>query len=113
MTAHLMKLKEAPFHLIESGKKTIEARLYDSKRQKIMLGDTILFRLLDDETQKIEVKVIGLLRYETFGDMFAHTDIRKFGGDDAEAFTGGMLQYYSQKDQDAHGVLGIEFSVVL
>lgn len=108
-----MKLKESPFRLIANGKKTIEARLYDDKRRTVELGDSILFRLFDDETQTIEVKVIGLLRYETFGDMFAHTDVRKFGGDDAESLAEGMLKYYSQKEQDAHGVLGIEFSTVL
>lgn len=113
MTTHSMKLKASPFSLIERGDKTVEARLYDKKRERVQLGDTIIFHLIDDTNQTIEVKVIGLLRYETFGDMFAHNDIRKFGGDDAEAMTEKMLTYYDHAEQDMHGVIGIEFAVVI
>jgi ASC-1-like (ASCH) protein len=113
MTTHYMRLRPAPFSWIADGNKTVEARLYDEKRQKTQLGDTIIFRQTDDESRMIEAKVIGLLRYETFGDMFAHNDIKKFGGEDPESMAEGMLQYYSQQKQDEHGVIGIEFSVVL
>lgn len=113
MTTHLMKLRQYPFKLFADGAKTIEARLYDEKRKKIELGDTIIFRLADDEAQTIEVKVIGLLRYETFGDMFAHIDPKKFGGEDAEQMAEQMLHYYSREEQDTHGVVGIEVAKVL
>jgi ASC-1-like (ASCH) protein len=106
-----MKLSSVPFKMTANGDKTIEARLYDSKRRGIDLGDTIVFRHLDNENQAIEAKVIGLLRYETFGDMFAHNDPHKFGGDSAESLTAQMLEYYSQIDQDEHGVLGIEIAL--
>ena len=108
-----MKLKASPFSLIKRGDKTIEARLYDKKRESVRLGDTIIFHLLDDPDQTIEAKVIGLLRYETFGDMFAHNDVHKFGGDNAETMAEKMLTYYDQAEQDMHGVIGIEFAVVI
>ncbi|MBQ0010138.1 MAG: ASCH domain-containing protein, partial [Ruminococcus sp.] len=38
-----MKLQPEPFAMIRSGKKTIELRLYDEKRQQIEVGDTIEF----------------------------------------------------------------------
>ena len=38
-----MKLYESPFEKIKSGRKTIELRLYDEKRQKVEEGDTITF----------------------------------------------------------------------
>ena len=41
---HNMKLNDAPFETIKNGKKTIELRLYDEKRRKIKIGDTICFK---------------------------------------------------------------------
>ena len=38
-----MKLNASPFEMIKSGVKSIELRLYDEKRQKIKIGDTIIF----------------------------------------------------------------------
>ena len=40
---HSMKLKPLPFAAIQSGKKVLELRLNDEKRQKIKIGDTIVF----------------------------------------------------------------------
>ena len=41
---HYMKLNPKPFAMIAEGRKTIELRLYDEKRQGISLGDTIVFK---------------------------------------------------------------------
>lgn len=112
MKTHHMKLARIPFDMIASGKKTCEARLYDEKRRTVDLGDIIVFHCADNDEAKIETKVIGLLRYETFGDMFAHTDPRKFGADDAERMAEAMLRYYKQTKQDMFGVLGIELELV-
>ena len=40
-----MKLQSLPFSVIESGRKSIELRLYDEKRKQIAVGDTIRFCL--------------------------------------------------------------------
>ena len=40
---HNMKLNPDPFTAIETGKKNIELRLNDEKRQQIKIGDTITF----------------------------------------------------------------------
>ena len=40
---HSMKLNPAPFGLIKAGKKTVEMRLFDEKRQRIKAGDIIEF----------------------------------------------------------------------
>lgn len=39
---HLMKLQPSPFEKIKDGTKTIEMRLFDDKRRKIQIGDTII-----------------------------------------------------------------------
>lgn len=43
MIIHQLKLAAEPFNAITSGNKTIESRLFDDKRQKIQLGDKIIF----------------------------------------------------------------------
>ena len=63
---HKMKLYEEPFRAIESGKKTVEVRLYDQKRRKLEQGDTIEFTKLPGEDEKLTVKVTELCTYPTF-----------------------------------------------
>ena len=84
MTTHQLTLATEPFNAITSGNKTIESRLYDEKRQKIQIGDQIIFTNRDNSSQTANVKVIGLLRYATLHDLFSHNDPRKFGGESIE-----------------------------
>ena len=60
---HELKLQPNFFNYVKYGTKRIELRLYDEKRQKINIGDTIIFRKEPELTEMIEAKVIGLLRY--------------------------------------------------
>lgn len=106
---HHMKLNTGPFMMIARGEKTVELRLYDEKRQKVALGDNIIFTLVDDKTQTLTVRVVGLLRYATFKDMFARNDPKKFGGNSATELTVSLKKYYSEKMQAESGVLGVEF----
>ena len=41
---HELKLQPNFFNYVKYGTKRIELRLYDEKRQKINIGDTIIFR---------------------------------------------------------------------
>lgn len=107
-----MKLKRTPFTLIQNGQKTVECRLYDEKRQKISLGDHILFSLVDNPAETLEVAVLGLLRYATFADMFHANRPQRFGGEDEASLTESLLQYYSLESQKENGVLGIELRLL-
>ncbi|MBD5391505.1 hypothetical protein HDR66_01715, partial [bacterium] len=42
-TTHDMRVKQPYFDMINAGTKDIECRLYDGKRRKICVGDTIVF----------------------------------------------------------------------
>lgn len=50
-----MKLNTAPFELIRSGKKIFELRLYDDKRRKLEIGDTIIFSNVSEPEEQIAV----------------------------------------------------------
>ncbi len=111
MTTHQLKLATEPFNAIISGNKTIESRLYDAKRQKIQIGDRIIFTNRDNSEQTVTAEVVGLLRYATFRDLFSHNNPRKFGGDNVEWLENQISEFYSIEDQKIHGVIGIEFKV--
>ena len=111
MTIHQLKLAAEPFNAIISGNKTIESRLYDAKRQKIQIGDRIIFTNRDNSEQTVTAEVVGLLRYATFRDLFSHNNPRKFGGDNVEWLENQISEFYSIEDQNIYGVIGIEFKV--
>lgn len=109
MKTHHFHLEGAPFNAIASGLKTIESRLFDTKRQGIQLGDMIIFSNRENTDQTVSVKVVGLLRYETFHDLFAHNDPAKFGGEGVEWLENQINKVYSIEQQKENGVIGIEF----
>ena len=111
MTTHQLKLAAEPFDAIVSGNKTIESRLYDAKRQKIQIGDRIIFTNRDNSEQTVAAEVVDLLRYATFRDLFSHNNPRKFGGDNVEWLENQISEFYSIEDQKIYGVIGIEFKV--
>ena len=111
MTTHQLKLATEPFNAIISGDKTIESRLYDAKRQKIQIGDRIIFTNRDNSKQTVTAEVVGLLRYATFRDLFSHNNPRKFGGDNVEWLENQISEFYSLSDQLENGVIGIEFEI--
>ena len=112
MTTHQLRLATEPFDAIVSGNKTIESRLYDEKRQKIQIGDQIIFTNRDDPSQTATVKVIGLLRYATFHDLFSHNDPHKFGGESVEWLENQINEFYSLHDQKQNRIIGIEFELM-
>ena len=111
MTTHQLKLATEPFNAIISGNKTIKSRLYDAKRQKIQIGDRIIFTNRDNSEQTVTAEVVGLLRYATFRDLFSHNNPRKFGGDNVEWLENQISEFYSLSDQLENGVIGIEFEI--
>lgn len=111
MNTHQLQLATAPFNAIVSGAKTIESRLYDEKRQRIQIGDTIEFTNREDPKETISVKVIGLYRYAAFRDLFSHNDPAKFGGESIKWLENQINEFYSIGDQQEHGVVGIEFEL--
>ncbi len=106
--AHQMKLRPAPFAAIQSGHKTVELRLNDGKRQKIKIGDTIVFTQTETGEQ-LHAEVIGLRRYPDFEAMYAAEDPLTMGYSEGEtADPKDMSQYYTEDEIKRYGTLAIE-----
>ena len=50
--------------------KTVEVRLFDSKRERLKVGDIIVFSRSDESMQSCVTEVIGLDRYDSFQQLF-------------------------------------------
>jgi ASC-1-like (ASCH) protein len=105
-------LATEPFEAIKNGNKTIESRLYDSKRQQLQLGEVITFIHRENEAETMTAKVIGLLRYGSFEAMFAHNNPAKFGGSSIDELLDQVRQFYPAEQEHEYGVVGIEFELV-
>lgn len=106
---HEMKLRPEYFNFINNGTKRIELRLYDEKRQLIKLGDTIRFLKEPEKTEKLEVKVVGLLRYNSFDDLLKDFPIEKLADKSItkKELKSSLKTFYTLEEQKKYGVLGI------
>ncbi|MBE6810553.1 MAG: DUF3850 domain-containing protein [Ruminococcaceae bacterium] len=107
---HNMKLWGDAFQSIADGNKTIELRLNDEKRQKINIGDTIIFNCTKNN-DAITAKVKALHKFDDFKELYECLPLDKCGYSKDEIETAhytDMYDYYSVEQIEKYGVLGIE-----
>ena len=111
---HKMKLQENPFERIKNGTKTVEFRLYDEKRQKIAIGDTIIFQKEPELEDTMRVKVIGLVRYNTFEELFKDFDIEMMADKSMtkQELLSVLEEFYTPEKQKQYGVVGIRIEKI-
>ena len=112
MKIHEMSLQPKYFDFIKDGTKGIELRLYDEKRRSIQLGDIIEFAKSDDE--KFKAEVIGLLRYNSFADLFEDFDISILADSSMtkQELLEALGEFYTEEKQAEFGVIGIRIELV-
>ena len=107
-----MNLQPKYFDFIKDGTKRIELRLYDEKRQSIQIGDIIEFTKSEDE--KFRAEVVGLLRYDSFADLFKDFDLSILA--DSSMTKQELLEvlgeFYSEEKQAEFGVIGIRIKLI-
>ena len=110
---YYMNLSPSPFSRIADGSKTIELRLNDEKRQKIAVGDTIVFT--NTETKEtISVQVLALHKFPNFEELYKALPLNLCGYSQSELETAhytDMEEYYSQEKIQKYGALGIEITL--
>ena len=106
---HILKLQPKFFDYINNGTKRIELRLYDEKRQKINIGDTIVFKREPELEVTMRVKVIGLLRYSSFEELIEDFDIEMLADRSMtkHELLNVLEEFYTKEEQEKYGVLGI------
>lgn len=112
VVTHPMTLQEAPFEAFASGRKTVELRLCDPKRQLLRVGDMIEFKI--EWTRTCHLAEVQSIRYfPSFEALYA--ELLPTLGAEALGYREGeiphpsdMLRYYSQDNINYYGVLAIE-----
>ncbi len=107
---YFMMLNPIPFEMIKSGQKTIELRLNDEKRQKLKVGDTIVFTNTTNG-EKLQATVLQLHRFNSFEALYQSLPLLKCGYTELDIHTAqasDMGKYYSAEEQAKYGVVGIE-----
>ena len=111
---HILKLQPKYFNYINDGTKRIELRLYDEKRQKIDIGDTIVFQKESELETSMKVKVIGLLRYNSFEELFKDFSIEILADKSMtkQELINALEEFYTSEKQKQYGVLGIRIEKI-
>ncbi len=111
---HILKLKPKYFDYINNGTKRIELRLYDEKRQKIAIGDTIIFQKEPELEITMKVRVIGLLRYNAFKELFEDFGIEIMADKSMtkQKLLNVLEEFYTLEKQKQYGVLGIRIEKI-
>ncbi len=109
-----MKLQSNYYNFILNGTKRIELRLFDEKRQQIKIGDTIKFLNESELKESFNTKVVGLLRYNTFLELFRDFDISILSDKSMtkEELINVLEQFYTKEKQEQYGVLGIRIELI-
>lgn len=110
---HEMRLNQGPFDKVRSGRKDIELRLNDEKRRKLNAGDDIVF-LERDTDQRFTVRIVAIHHAPSFMDLFKSIDLTRTGcepGATPEMAAAQMRRFYSEEEEKASGVVGIEMKV--
>ena len=111
---HEMKLHPKYYNFILNGTKRIEIRLFDEKRKQIKIDDTIKFSKAPDLNESFNAKVTGLLRYNSFENMFKDFDISILSDKSMtkEELITVLEQFYPKEKQEQYGVLGIRIELL-
>ena len=112
---HYMNLHPWPFHLIATGVKTIELRLYDEKRKSIRIGDTITFSNTKNTELQLNTIVKEIHVFPTFTELYNTLPLDKCGYLPEELSTAvpkDMEVYYSIEKQKEFSVVGIELELI-
>ncbi len=109
---HKMNLWQGPFTAIRQGRKTVELRLYDEKRQAIAPGDTIEFT--NAKTGEIlSVQVSAIRVFPDFAQLYLHYDKIAMGYEEGDIpDPKDMDQYYPPEKQAKYGVVAIEIQLL-
>lgn len=107
----IVHLHKEIFDIVKNGVKDVEVRLNDSKRQKLKVGDKLIFVSRADDLDRIEAKVKKLVYFKDFIEVTKHYEMKRIYLEDTtlDGYLELMNKFYSEEAQKEYGVLAIEF----
>ena len=109
---HTMNVKTKYYNLLKSGQKIVELRLFDEKRQKIKVGDEILFLDASNSANNFKAAVENLYYAESFSKLCEVVTPKQAGFvSEAELIT-ALEEFYTPSVQKKFGVVGIKIKKI-
>ncbi len=107
----ILHLKDEIFDLVKYGSKNIEIRLYDEKRKKLNVGDTLIFYKNEDESKKVIATVKELTIFDNIEELVNNYDLRNMYFEDSskEELISIFNEIYSKDKQEEYKVVAIKF----
>lgn len=109
---HIMNVQTKYYNLLKAGRKTVELRLFDEKRQKIKIGDEILFSDSSNSNDNFKAVVLKLHQAETFDALCQIISPQQAGFSTKEDLTSALEEFYTPSAQKQFGVIGIEIKKI-
>lgn len=107
---HRTKVDATTFLLIKNGQRIIEPRLYDAAHHAIRVGDLLLFEQRET-AEELVAKVVGLLRFGSFKELFNAYPTERFGKSEKELLS-DMRRFYTPDQELQSGVVGVKIHVL-
>ncbi|WP_185970900.1 ASCH domain-containing protein [Alkalicoccobacillus porphyridii] len=106
---HMMGLYDEPFALMKNGRKTVEVRLNDEKRQRLRVGDHIDFIKAPVQDDRLKMIVTELKKFESFRELYESVPIEDLGeeGMSVNQLLNETYLIYSQESEQKFGALAI------
>lgn len=110
----VMKIQEDFFEQVKSGKKVYEVRVYDEDMQKIVIGDTIIFKKMPNLIDGVVTKVVDVKKFDTFEQMAQTLSLSSVGLDkkNASQVSRFYRSLYSKEDEKKYGVIAIKIEKI-
>ena len=112
---YIMHLAAEPFEKLRNGTKKIELRLYDEKRKRLKIGDSIIFVNLKDSTDTLKTKITDIYVFDSFEALYKALPLEDLGYSEDEieqATPEDMIEFYTPEEQAEHGVIGIRLELL-
>lgn len=102
------------FETVDKGFKNVEGRVNDEKRQKLKIGDKLVFLKRPDEIEKIEAIVEDLVYYKDFQEMIKDYSMKEIYLEDysKDYYIELIKRFYSDEEINKYGVVAIKFKKI-
>ena len=99
------------FELVKDGKKDVEVRLNDEKRQQLSVGDKLVFLKRPDEIEKVEAIVKELKYFNNFNEVVDYYEMECIHQPQLtkEEYVQDMQKIYSEDEQKKYGIVCIVY----
>ncbi|MBQ7827977.1 MAG: metallophosphoesterase [Clostridia bacterium] len=96
---HYMNLHDEFFDAVKSDKKTVEMRVFDTRRRDVKIGDCIVFKRYLNQEDTVKVRVTGTHVYDSFEEltMDHKPSVLGFPGKSRSAIATKMKRLYDVK----------------